>query len=936
MSHRHVVLEVTNQSDHRFVLDGEWFSAGGVSSFESAADAAVAAIPARGRTAIRLAPSAISGISGVLWYADEATRSTYVSVAVRKPLFRSVCFSCTAGEPPANLKRELTVAGRLRRGTVYHPKNMSCNWSLDLDPASYGSAVVVKLTIFGTEYLKSWQPPYALFEPATAKDEEGGLSEQAGGSSASRARPTGDNDADGHASLQPGQAVVLTGLVSCPELNGSQGVCERWQADKQRWIVRLQSGQERSLKPASLRRVGETGNGSGNGQRNGVAANGHSNGHPAAFSPSMAMGKTTSVPSVEEEVEPPSAAAAEPSASTALVVAGAARSGEEDPLLEAQESYGNFMSQTRPRDCCDGIARGVGTCCTGICGGIVAFVAALVQSVQKRGCFLGCLRSAIPGCAMCICMSLGGFCCGSVQVCRGIANTPAAMRAKREQQVWDGEIGEWVNINLPALEQAVAEEPSSDEEDARTPGGTGVCADSVADMELYDLLGVAPNASANEVKKAYYREARSCHPDKNPGDAEANAKFQRLAHAYQILSDPQMRERYNREGKDGVKDRDMKMDPMVFFNLLFGSEKFEPWIGELYLALQLDQFAKTVQMSGSEQQMQEDMLQSSNKVMNRVTQRQFRREVRCACQLRDRLDRFVLRRDEAGFEEEMEQEAKELTKGQFGPELLAALGECYRLRSEIYLAEELQGHSSAAKHSADIRQSLVNMRHTWSLYSHGAGCMLRAKKVHDAARQMEHVVKEAEANFEAVHREGSAEEPHGSANGTTTSQAEEGTVGEETAAAAAAAAAPATVEAAVAAAAAREMPKVETALDDALPTFLRTAWCAVVSDVDNTTQNVAKKVLMDKSVPWQIRVRRARALKKLGEIFYCAAQEALAGGGASEMSSEAAKALFQEAMVGSVRERPRLLLGFCGFGTNSTDEQKRQSKGKMKEEGRRR
>merc|ERR1719401_2681789 len=60
---------------------------------------------------------------------------------------------------------------------------------------------------------------------------------------------------------------------------------------------------------------------------------------------------------------------------------------------------------------------------------------------------------------------------------------------------------------------------------------------------------------------------------------------------------------------------------------------------------------------------------------------------------------------------------------------------------------------------------------------------------------------------------------------------------------------------------------IESALEDALPLFLETALAAVVTDVDGTVKEVGRKLLKDKSVPWQIRVRRAQALQRLGQIF---------------------------------------------------------------------
>ncbi len=71
-------------------------------------------------------------------------------------------------------------------------------------------------------------------------------------------------------------------------------------------------------------------------------------------------------------------------------------------------------------------------------------------------------------------------------------------------------------------------------------------------MEYYNTLGLEKGASADEVKKAYRKMALKYHPDKNPGDATAEAKFKEVSEAYEVLSDPQKREMYDRYGKDGV------------------------------------------------------------------------------------------------------------------------------------------------------------------------------------------------------------------------------------------------------------------------------------------------------------------------------------------------------------------------------------------------
>lgn len=83
-------------------------------------------------------------------------------------------------------------------------------------------------------------------------------------------------------------------------------------------------------------------------------------------------------------------------------------------------------------------------------------------------------------------------------------------------------------------------------------------------QDYYEVLGVPRDADAAAIKSAYRKMAIQYHPDKNPGDAEAEARFKAAAEAYAVLSDPQKRQRYDRFGHQGVSGGAAGFDPSVF------------------------------------------------------------------------------------------------------------------------------------------------------------------------------------------------------------------------------------------------------------------------------------------------------------------------------------------------------------------------------------
>lgn len=73
--------------------------------------------------------------------------------------------------------------------------------------------------------------------------------------------------------------------------------------------------------------------------------------------------------------------------------------------------------------------------------------------------------------------------------------------------------------------------------------------------DYYEVLSVGKDADSEEIKRAYRRMAMKYHPDRNPGDSDAEAKFKEAAEAYEILSDDQKRQLYDQYGHDGLRAR---------------------------------------------------------------------------------------------------------------------------------------------------------------------------------------------------------------------------------------------------------------------------------------------------------------------------------------------------------------------------------------------
>ncbi|KAL0016672.1 hypothetical protein SO802_003741 [Lithocarpus litseifolius] len=185
----------------------------------------------------------------------------------------------------------------------------------------------------------------------------------------------------------------------------------------------------------------------------------------------------------------------------------------------------------------------------------------------------------------------------------------------------------------------------------------------VKETEYYDVLGVSPTATETEIKKAYYIKARQVHPDKNPNDPLAAQNFQVLGEAYQVLSDPNQRQAYDTYGKSGIST-DTIIDPAAIFAMLFGSELFEEYIGQLAMASMASQDIFTEGEQFDTKKLQEKM---------RVVQKE--REEKLAQILKDRLKKYE--EDKEEFIRHAEAEVTRLSNAAYGADMLSTIGYIY-------------------------------------------------------------------------------------------------------------------------------------------------------------------------------------------------------------------------------------------------------------------
>lgn len=254
----------------------------------------------------------------------------------------------------------------------------------------------------------------------------------------------------------------------------------------------------------------------------------------------------------------------------------ARQSSKETPDQSSPQISTLFVTR-KPRDVFEGVRAAVSNIVRGSFYGITGLLASPLTGGLGGG-ISGLLMGTVTGILLGVSMPLIGFVLSAYQLVRGALSTPEAIKGFLDCKLFDELTRTWQEYSLDGDLEEIKSEIKAEKSQTNTSSRR-----KVKDTEYYDLLGLQIDASSSEIRAAYRKKAREVHPDKvekSMRDA-AEQKFREISAAYQTLSDPTSRARYDNSGVRTDGDSELALDPYVFFAVLFGSEHVEPYVGEL-------------------------------------------------------------------------------------------------------------------------------------------------------------------------------------------------------------------------------------------------------------------------------------------------------------------------------------------------------------------
>ena len=361
-------------------------------------------------------------------------------------------------------------------------------------------------------------------------------------------------------------------------------------------------------------------------------------------------------------------------------------------VQEQQQPDGLLMNDAtkqkkKPKNLQQGLMFGAKNIVGGAIGGLGVAIAAPVAGARagaQKGGIVGGAAGLVGGAALGVigggAVLVGGAVNGVKDISRGVRAVPESIAAPKKGKWWNESTSSWVftdlsNADVPENDDDILGGIEKDFDNADSTSGET----TVKETYYYDALDVEPNADAGKIKRQYYKMARKFHPDKNPGDDEAAEKFKMAAEAYQVLSDPELRSKYDKGGREVLSgdktsaNEFEKPDPSLLLAFLFGSDRFKSYVGRLASSTSALLGDDTTKLSAED-----------------ARTLQERRCTRLALTLSMRISPWV----DMYFKETEDAwtiQAEELKKASYGPELLRVIGLAYELAAAQFLGSNDSG-----------------------------------------------------------------------------------------------------------------------------------------------------------------------------------------------------------------------------------------------------
>lgn len=471
---------------------------------------------------------------------------------------------------------------------------------------------------------------------------------------------------------------------------------------------------------------------------------------------------------------------------------------------------------------------------------MAALIAAPVAGLQQEGP-VGLVKGLGVGVASAVALPLTGMAIGAYQVGRGVYNSAEAVTAA-STKVWDTETREWKFYSLEEHRASIRQQLESLK--ASETGEKQYQSRNVKDTSYYDLLQVDVSADASALKRAYYKEARKCHPDKNPGDKDAAVKFQKLQLAYQTLANDDTRAAYDKHGlseessSPNVMDL-TDMDPTIFFAVMFGSEAVRSYVGDLWIAGKVDSLMKNAKVtnamagedSNEEQEDMDTFRKSSERRSKYDKLKQEQREVEISLFLKEKI---TSKPDESEWVASLQEEAATITKGAFGDVFCRSIGYALYMEAEEFIASN---ETNVVKSTATaFKKRGYQMQNQWKVLGSFTAAASAGTKAYKHVDQLQK--KAAAAKLQS--------EVGGNRDPSASSDAPESSIDPES------------VKAAT------------EQIEASLPAFLELAWALNVQDITKTLQGVCRKLFYDEAETLSMteRLDRAQSVLVIGREFY--------------------------------------------------------------------